>query len=372
MNSKIMQYDLVWKILSSWIIVLQFDGSFRPPKDPGYPTVRAKLATCAACSFFEPSDKDNQCDPVAIALGSRVLPLEMDMTSAHAEYGGLLLGLEWISENPALVQLPSSSDMHQSLVIQGDCKTVIDQLSGKSTSRKLEKEHEHALRLFSKILPHFGTIDFVHIPRSRNALCDNLCSNTMLSLESFAYQQCCNELDGASLNIDSLTSLESTFQQHIKSDTSLIRHSLRPFLLATMLRLAEESKDYKSMTKIGQYIFDEAKQFTIEKDAEKHWRANGVANQITGLRGMGQEKKAAALERKHRVLLSSHGKNGMKNFASLAEKPTLAWDSTIDQFWNPLLEDWSKYATQETSWTKERKGSTVWSQSNSQMTISLE
>ncbi|CAJ1942832.1 unnamed protein product [Cylindrotheca closterium] len=366
-----MHLELAWKIVSAWILVLQFDGSFRPPKDPGYPTVAAKMATCAACFFFV-SDLHDACDPVTIVLGSRFLPITMDMTSAHAEYEGLLLGLEWLSKHSQSVLSSdyvfstttiTTPDQTQKLIIQGDCKAVIDQLSGKSISWKLQKEHDQAMKFLNDFSHYFDSIDFDHIPRKENVLSDSLCSNTMLAVESFHYQRCCMVLDGALLlgNEKHQSHHVSSFQRYINSDTSLIRNSLRPFLLSRMLKLAEEHNDYQSMLQIGEYVFTEAKQFTIEKDKEAVWKSTGVANQVNGLRGMGRKKKAAALERKHRILLKSHNAIPLESQNEPVENSVMPWDSTIDEAWLPLLNNWSQHATQQQSWI-ETNGSTIWSQ----------
>lgn len=371
-----MYLEIAWKIFSACILVFQFDGSFRPPKDPGYPTVAAKMATCAACFFFVSDQDDDVCDPGTLALGSRLLPISMDMSSAHAEYEGLLLGLEWLAQRSRSVL--SSADLHvspaipnqrQKLVIQGDCKTVIDQLAGKSMSRKLQKKHDQAMKFLNECSRNFYTIDFEHIPRKQNFLSDSLCSNTMLAVESFHYQRCCSELDGALFDSDKQSPQKSSFQRYINSNTSLIRNSLRPFLLSKMLKLAEEQKDYQTMIKIGEYCFMDAKQFTTVPEEEKLWRANGVSNQVNGLRGMRKEKKATALERRHRILLKSNKPIPLLSQIQTAANPVMKWDySSIDEAWLPLLNDWSQHATQEQTWAQASE-STIWSQLQTQSSL---
>ncbi|KAL3937602.1 MAG: hypothetical protein SGBAC_007327 [Bacillariaceae sp.] len=371
-----MYLDLAWKLLSTYILVFQFDGSFRPPKDPGYPTVAARMATCAACFFFVSDQDDDMCDPGPLALGSRLLPISMDMSSAHAEYEGLLLGLEWLAKHSQSVL--SSADLHvspaipnhrQKLVIQGDCKTVIDQLAGKSMSRKLQKQHDRAMKILNECSRYFDTIDFEHIPRKDNFLSDRLCSNTMLAVESFHYRRCCSELDDALLDSDKQSPQKSSFQRYISSNTSLIRNSLRPFLLSKMLKLAEEQKDYQTMIKIGEYSFMDSKHFTTVPEEETLWRANGVSNQVNGLRGMRKEKKATALERRYRILLKSHKSIPLLSQIQTAANPVMQWDySTIEEAWLPLLNDWSQHATREQLWAQMSE-STIWSQLQTQSSL---
>ena len=146
------------------VIILQFDGSLRPPRDPGCATLPARMATCSSrlafCAkrlpttlavpleqnaslgqelattlasvpyvdFLPALDDQSTQQPnqklVTDFVGGRLLPLTMGMTSAHAEYEGLMLGLEMLlelqsrrsSSNLALINLnnrPSLLDLPQ-------------------------------------------------------------------------------------------------------------------------------------------------------------------------------------------------------------------------------------------------------------------
>ena len=139
----------LWKFLTSAILILEFDGSFSPPRDSEFQTITSKLATCASCIYHSTIDKQEIRQP--IALGSRFLSVHVGFTSAHAEYDGLLLGLDWLVQTRKEFTLKQSNDSPRGehygehhLIIQGDCKTVIDQLSGKSISRKLREKYEIA------------------------------------------------------------------------------------------------------------------------------------------------------------------------------------------------------------------------------------
>ena len=247
------------------VIILQFDGSLRPPRDSGYPTLPARMATCSSsinfCMNVTPppsevalsdpyvesnltlalsdlsttfSSKDGTISTeysvdrsvygqsfMAQFVGGRNLPVTMGMTSAHAEYEGLLLGLELLLD----MQSPKSSTYASSLIfedrknavsklmnaeahliIQGDCKTVIDQLLGKSLPRKLRDPYQVARERINLLLQRevviqtknndynvntkfairIKDVQFHHIPRQQNVLCDAVCGKLMTLLCSNA------------------------------------------------------------------------------------------------------------------------------------------------------------------------------------------
>ena len=94
-------------------------------------------------------------------------------TSAHSEYEGLLLGLE-----AAVAYRPSA------LRIEGDCRVVLDSISGKSKSRKLKKLHTRATAALSRLplvssrsglyASGFAKPDTESIAREENAHADSL------------------------------------------------------------------------------------------------------------------------------------------------------------------------------------------------------
>jgi hypothetical protein len=126
---------------TSLVILLHFDGSFRPPRDPipGFTYSRdvfdnaplynnsEKLASCSSsisilsspCCSGVGDKKETR-----IAIGGRYLPNHIEMSSAMAEYEGLLLGLDWLMNlSPNLLLSNYSIESHQfkdaTLIIRG-------------------------------------------------------------------------------------------------------------------------------------------------------------------------------------------------------------------------------------------------------------
>lgn len=220
--------------IGSLTITLRFDGSLRPPRDPtpGFTYSSSvsvndsttqldgseKLASCsAAISLHSPNDTNGHEEEKLIAIGGRYLPNAPGMNAADTEYDGLLLGLEWLvhifsseEENgsniiPVLNKWNDvSNDEYQllddppKLIIRGDCKTVIDQLTSRSVPRKMETKYnlamdrikslkdmyaaEHQQRTMCENLDtadvsvsHELSLCFEHVPRGKNHFCDALC-----------------------------------------------------------------------------------------------------------------------------------------------------------------------------------------------------
>ncbi|KAL3809026.1 hypothetical protein ACHAXA_010921 [Cyclostephanos tholiformis] len=202
------------------VIVLRFDGSLCPPRDPvpgftylhdffrGDSTEKPlldggeKLASCSATISIS-SQYNGGREERTIGIGGRFLPNTPHMTSATSEYEGMLLGLDWLERSFSSVfmfnKLSDPMDLvyDTKLIIRGDCKLVINQLNSHSVSRKMEPHYNRAMTGIERIrslyaeyhrrtmCEHWGTPDislspslnvcFEHVPRKDNYLCDALC-----------------------------------------------------------------------------------------------------------------------------------------------------------------------------------------------------
>ena len=189
-------------------IVVQFDGSLTPPRDPlpgfTYSTNvidssssrsnmldgSEKLASCGAAIVCTHVTSEGRREEKLIAVDGRYLPNEPFMTSADTEYDGLLLGLDLLIDELSSMQ---SADNHDdgkyhiledttNLVIQGDCKAVIDQIKSKSIPRKMEVQYNLAMdkidsikELYTKRTTKILPVCLEHIPRENNTFCDAIC-----------------------------------------------------------------------------------------------------------------------------------------------------------------------------------------------------
>lgn len=146
------------------LLILQFDGSFH--KAPSPPSLTKKstsdsslvssylsqlgpTATCAA--ILQSSDENG----TILAIGGRALSRLECHSSIHAEYHGLLLGLNWVRNNiDELVAQEAEAGRGREqdvIVIRGDCKMLIKHLGGQSFPGKLRPEYDRAMRLMEDI-----------------------------------------------------------------------------------------------------------------------------------------------------------------------------------------------------------------------------
>jgi ribonuclease HI len=197
------------------VVVLQFDGSLRrchsSSRGGGSD---AWISTCAASISI---------DGRLHGLGGRrlltttTMPIQGKSSSAAgsrcssivAEYEGLLYGLEQLAKflhehhdddddennnnNNSRDFINSSSTV--AVLVQGDCKTVVEQMQGRARPRIMEEYHQRATAIIDQdIAPFFrgqrkqqqqsttnnnnnntnNTLLFQHIPRAQNALTDEL------------------------------------------------------------------------------------------------------------------------------------------------------------------------------------------------------
>ena len=156
-------------------LILHFDGSLRVPQDihpdivPSSVTSSflSPLPTCAAALF--------SADGELLALGGSHLELLPTTTSADVEYEGLIFGLQEVlhlfseSSFPAL-KWPIS------IIVKGDCKTVIDQMNERAKPRKQRIQYAQAKVLVQKLSEEFkASLTFEHVSRDKNTICDHAC-----------------------------------------------------------------------------------------------------------------------------------------------------------------------------------------------------
>lgn len=357
-------------------ITIQFDGSFRPPRDPGCATLPRRLAVAAAAIYCGRVNDDSTTDanqnnnsihlPSPIAVGTyccaslveAAVPHSLlSSSSQHAEYEGLLLGLRYVMEHwqdivltttMMTVNASESTEIDANLLelrIQGDCKTVIDQLSGKALPRKLEGQHREAKRLLEEMqqeqcsstsimMTTIKDVTYQLIPRDQNSVCDNLCQNLQSIVVSQKWNDCLHEMEHMDRQNDDgdaqSSSVERILAKYLDPSTSVIRYSLRPPLyqkLATILKdsavlRGEEDccrsrwdDHYTSLIRIGERLWEEARLFEPRDSIAavnnnnsnvQNWKRLGIAYQIEGWRGLGNDKKAAFLQRKHRIVLQTN------------------------------------------------------------------
>ena len=349
-------------IVEAYTLRLQFDGSHRPPRDPKFPSGSlGRIGTAAAClqiirmgaetndivdDPIEESTAQTTITPTTIWLGGRSMPQGSLESSAEAEYEGLILCLEQavlLFQNGQLRVLPANSvtpgdndnnsnnntnnnnnnmaGRLSNIIIQGDCKTVIDQMRGKSRPRKLQSQYRRAQECLGQLRQAGHSLlefEFQHIPREENGLCDGICHVIRSKVvEEEAWQgalNCCQQ--APSIIKGQMSILSRCIGPENKS---LIPYSKRPFLyqyLAENVRKSNSTGDeyrYETLIEIGAQMEHEAKQIwsRVARDHQqspdcKNLQAQGVRLQIEGLRGQASRKSlktAVVKERQNRVLL---------------------------------------------------------------------
>jgi ribonuclease HI len=361
--------------LSSFIVILlQFDGSYRPPRDPAFHTLESRIASCASIILI-PEEAgctkkttllhatDGHVRSLPFAVGGRSLPSEIGMTSAHVEYEGLLLGLEWLCEQEKL-PLGDSSDETPILIIQGDCKTVIDQLTGRSTPRKLRIPHERAMNRIEQLKRERGTeVRYEHIPRGKNSICDGVGGTIMNMRAWMAMQDVWAELHNVGMTetppkpSSSISSLGCILSKYFQSLPSLIRYSSRPRIYKKIATLSELSNDFETMRKVGEMLAGEAKLWP--EPSANRYLALGIRYQIRGLLGLRREKESSQMQRRHRVLLErtyEETKEDDDNPAIMALKNCPSFEHSPPTEWKSLLEQWFEQGV-ELQW---KDGTTLW------------
>lgn len=328
--------NLLWLLLID--ILLQFDGSCRPPRDTGFPLTASRLASCAAAII---SDDGN-----VVALGGKTLPMMPGMTSADAEFEGLLLGLDFLLDSK------NEDEMKKDLIIEGDCKPIIDQLNNKSIARKLETKYDRA----QKNLLEFESVEVRHIPRRQNQLTDAVCGKAIELLTEQRIHLLCEKAKNSSFDekqsfkkLENIVSVLSDCVDEICRDSSIVPHSKRLDLFNMIQEKAVLLNDGLALIKTGQAMADEAgiwpslNDATDEVTKKEHLLAESAVLQIHGYSLLGKAKDTKKVERKYRFILENY-------------RDRLKWPLLKCQTWSALdlpekqnyeaLSSWEKQASQ--------------------------
>jgi ribonuclease HI len=242
---------------------------------------------------------------MGVALGGRSLDIVPGMTSADAEYDGLLLGLEWLTR-----QAPDWWNEHEVLHVQGDCKAIVDQLNGDAIPQKLRPKYEKAQACLDSLKSNpIDSVVFEHIPRGQNTLSDQICALAMDCEEEEALRRF---KDALALALEeSETTTESRLVSVVDTHFGLIRYSLRPKLYEEMIAIAYRQHDGHALAVLGESLQKEAMYWkTFEHPSlpqnilVRDWiYVRGVHLQVQGHELNDRLKDARKLRQKHRYRL---------------------------------------------------------------------
>eukprot|EP00555_Chaetoceros_dichaeta_P008235 CAMPEP_0198273994 /NCGR_PEP_ID=MMETSP1447-20131203/58764_1 /TAXON_ID=420782 /ORGANISM="Chaetoceros dichaeta, Strain CCMP1751" /LENGTH=400 /DNA_ID=CAMNT_0043967921 /DNA_START=38 /DNA_END=1240 /DNA_ORIENTATION=+ len=169
------------------------------------------MATCAAALLLEDGKTIHSLGGKHV-LSSLTTITQQTISSADAEYEGLLLGLNhvlYLCEN-SLLPLSCDDDNYVdasdgsngaadgsvvNIIIRGDCKMVIDHLNQYAIPRKQRGYYKkvkglihHIQNITAAAGKHPITFKFEHIPRNENVLCDFLCQMLITVMQKKAVE----------------------------------------------------------------------------------------------------------------------------------------------------------------------------------------
>jgi Reverse transcriptase-like len=272
------------QLISLALLILQFDGSLGPPRDCGFPVSKlGDLATCSAALLIDDETRG------VIALGGKLIPLHPGMTSADVEFEGFLLGLEFICRNKDHWSVATE------IVVEGDCKAVIDILNLKSSARKLSPYFDKALQNMAEI----QNVSFIfnHIPRRSNSLCDSVCQHLkLLAIDETIHELLCG-IESTAIGL--AISLRLYFDI-----ASIIPFSKRPSLYIVMLNHARSLKDGLGMLLLGYQVEDDSKSWPNEFRRSLIYLA--ISIQCEALYILNKNSQAMKLRNRFRFLLEEN------------------------------------------------------------------
>jgi ribonuclease HI len=370
-------------VVTSLVVIVQFDGSLRPPNDFGIPTTSLGRMAACACSIRHLGAGS---EVNSFLVGGKGLVASSTTTSGEVEYEGLLFALttlrSYITTRGGCI-INESEDLN--IQIQGDCKTVIDQMNGKSIPRKLEHYFHQAVAKVLEIehemllIGHANKIQFQHVPRSNNVVCDRVSACIILNQEIKVYKDICNLLVTA-LSDNSTFDVTMILDLWFQPGKSFVKLSKRPKIYHYMVELATNMKDYVGLLKVLDRYESDIK--TLELNMIKANRRNGnsesrqnlkytydiakeevITYQIHAMNALGRNKDAARLKHKNRVMLNTLKSKEFNNELRFYGAPDLSllssytneldvdnWGDRSD--WPSCVQRWLNEASQSQNWNE--------------------
>lgn len=288
------------------LIVVRFDGSLKMPTAEG----RARLASAAA-TLSVVKDWDEKCEEQFLCIGGKHLDTSKIRTSAEVEFEGLILGLEGILAHQEFLT-PLVEKYGGIIRVQGDCKTAIQQMQGRSKSRKLALSYSKASELVEKIP---WSLQFEHCPREQNALCDRLCCNLLASKQDFViasiYVSLLYLLKNDTRSRDSLRDVHDNF---LIPGKTLLCGTSRLTLYSILARIARWRNDYNILLEIAKRMQSLAdvlragdnRRSDTDNSTLLRLRVEGIRYEMLALHMLGKEREVQKVQRRERTILLRH------------------------------------------------------------------
>jgi ribonuclease HI len=336
-------------LFDALIATVYFDGSLCHPVDPTFPTYQQQQR--ASCAVFIQFDESREI------LGGRILhSCSASTTSAEVEYEALILGLEGLNQHWPENDPSTEASIHRVNVL-GDCKTVIQQMSGGSRPRKTESLFRRASEAAGALQARHPNVQFSfrHIPRIQNTITDRLCS-TILAEKQLRDDQ------AAVLALASLTS-NGAYLKHLNSflvkESNALIYSRRPAVYRYLSRLASHSKEWHTLLEIGERWSHEIQNvWPRDSQMKDELFAEALAIQLVGWGKLGNQKEILYRRRKHQHALSRYAhivenvERDLSRTPSVADLPFAPIELECNGDDCPrLIQKWMKEAANTSVWT---------------------
>lgn len=340
-------------MVNAMATVLYFDGSLCHPVDTTFPTFKQKQrASCAAYICLKDGSRE--------FLGGRILSCSSLTTSAEVEYEALILGLEGLQQVLREIPLATFESDVFPVTVRGDCKMVLQQMSGGSRPRKMESFYNRASRVVDDIQTHNPTvqISFQHIPRTQNIISDRLCSEMLAKKQYIDETAALVSLSNLSCNAACLDFINA----HLREDSNALIYSRRSNVYRFLSQLAFCNQEWTTLTEIGERWSHELQNVWPRNNNElrDHLFVEALTIQLVGLQALDKRKELAFRRRTHQYLLSIHAQISKTVEGELSRVPASPGGSIIisperlklDNDECPLLiERWIQEAASTSIWT---------------------
>jgi len=313
-------------VLVSIALVLQFDAAWHSER---------RIGACGSAVYVE-----NGCS-TPVALGARYIPRSLDCSSSGAaEYDALLFGLTYVAGHANRLsatdsKVDASDDKHRiCLTVQGDCRTVIDQMRGIASPNILKTRHSAACDLIQSLNESLRAdditfaVDFSLVSRDDNQAADAIAGTAIEVVQTAMLHQ-----------FDDL--LQSGLLHEAKEfiDTPNLPTAAAPALLMRLAEYARLKGSSEVMREAARALAEHARVYKTSRPLA----ATSVRLEVDALRLGGDVSGSEALKHQRRFVLAREDTAAVAACVDASQNAMRSPASSTDS-WSPALSAWKDAA----------------------------
>lgn len=310
-------------VLVSIGLVLQFDAAWHSER---------RIGACGSAVYVE-----NGCF-TPVALGACYISRSLGCSSSGAaEYDALIFGLAYVASHVNRLHAMDSKvgdKNRMCLTVQGDCRTVIDQMRGKASPNILKARHTAASDLVQSLNESLRAddvtlvVDYALLSRDDNQAADAVAGAAIEVVQTATVQR-----------FEDLLQSDLLHEASDSIDTPDLPTALAPALLMRLAEYARAKGDSAAMHEAARALAEHARVYKTARPLA----ATSVQLEVEALRLGGDVSGSKALEHQRRFVLAKEDVVAVAACVAASENAIRSPSSSTGS-WSAALRAWKDAA----------------------------